>query len=158
MNKYKKYFIFFLVQVFLLVFLDLSYAANKPLKTSPANEAEEKACSVIKDKIQKTENISRYVKTSIQMGFNACGIIKCSIEGGGDLTQIITGAVEAGTTPDVVSRCAMNAGAEAEKVAEILNKLSSAGICYVLPEIPEKYDHPGTPVIVKPPTISPSGF
>lgn len=163
MNKYKKTFIFFLVQVLLLVFLNYSSADNKSVNKSPVNDAEEKACSVIKDKIQKTEDIRKHVKASIQMGFNACNIIKCSIEGGGDLAQIITGAVEAGTTPDVVSRCAMDAGAKAEKVAEILNKLSAAGICYLLPEIPDTYDHPETPVIVspvivKPPIISPSGF
>ena len=142
----------------MLVMFGFSSADNKPVNKAPTNDAEEKACSVIKEKIQKHEDIRKYVKTSIQMGFSACNIIKCSIEGGGDLTQIITGAVEAGTTPDVVSRCAMDAGAKAEKVAEILNTLSSAGICYLLPEIPDEYDHPGTPVIIKPPPVSPSGF
>lgn len=154
MKKYKKTFMCLLVQVVLLALLGFSSADNKPVNKSPADDAEEKACSVIKDKIQKPEDIRKYVKTSIQMGFSACNIIKCSIEGGGDLTQIITGAVEAGITPDVVSRCAMDAGAKAEKVAEILDKLSAAGICYVLPEIPDEYDHPEPPIIV----ISPSGF
>ena len=157
MYKYKKTFICFLVQVLLLFLFDLSSADYKTVFKSPTNDAEEKACSVIKDKIQKAEDIRKYVKTSIQMGFNACNIIKCSIEKGGDLTQIITGAVEAGITSDVVSKCAIDAGAKAEMVAGILNKLSAAGICYLLPEIPETYGLPGTPVIIKPP-ISPSGF
>lgn len=154
MNNYKKTFMCFLVQAFFFALVGFSSADNKPVNKSPANDAEEKACSVIKDKIQKNQDIRKYVKTSIQMGFKACNIIKCSIEGGGDLTQIIAGAVEAGITPDVVSRCAMDAGAKAEKVAEILDKLSSAGICYVLPEIPDEYEPPEPPIII----ISPSGF
>ena len=54
------------------------------------------------------------------MGTNACLVVKCAIEAKGSLEQIIVGALEAGATSDVCSRCALDAGAEAQELARIL--------------------------------------
>jgi len=147
----------FIISLFLLFFLFSPCTTNAgalPAKAgeSVRSEKEELLCRNIKEKISNREDIRKIVKTSIQMGYNACSVIKCSIQGGGDLRQIITGAVDAGATKDIISKCALDAGAEAKEVAVILSSLSSAGLCYMLPEGPE---------IIVPPApvfISPSKF
>ena len=153
-SGYKRHFI---ISLFLLFFLFSPSTTNAGAVSAKAGEGvrsekEELLCRNIKEKIINREDIRKIVKTGIQMGYDACGVIKCSIQGGGDLRQIITGAVDAGATKDIISKCALDAGAEAKEVAVILSSLSSAGLCYMLPEGPE---------IIVPPEpvfISPSKF
>ena len=99
------------------------------------------------------------------MGYGACGVIKCAIKGGGDLKQIIEGAVEAGTTKDVVSKCALDAGAEARDVSVIfmaqlrLCNIEEPGLGYSLTDEPEVINiTPLTNANKGGAFISPSGF
>lgn len=111
-----------------------SARSNPPDPSSAPSEKIKAACTVIEENIKKNNNIKKYVKTSIQMGYKACPVITCSVKAKGNIEQIITGAVEAGTTTDVVSRCAIDAGARPQEVAAILTSVSLPGICYLLPE------------------------
>jgi hypothetical protein len=109
-------------------------------------------CAAIGENVKKSANIKILVRTSIQMGYAACPIIKCSIEGKGNLEQIITGAIEAGVSPDVVSKCALVAGAKAGDIGAILTGVAAPGICFIIPERAERLVMPDVPV------ISPAGF
>ncbi|MGC2064331.1 MAG: hypothetical protein WA610_15275 [Thermodesulfovibrionales bacterium] len=104
-------------------------------------------CAAIGENVRKSANIKKLVRTSIQMGYAACPIIKCSIEGHGNLEQILTGAIEAGVSSDVVSKCALIAGAKAGDIGAILTGAAAPGICFIVPESPEMIAMPDVPVI-----------
>jgi hypothetical protein len=133
-------------------------AAPSPVKSADSIRLtkEELLCRQIQDKIKNQQEIQKFIKTSIQMGYDACATIKCAIKGGGELKQVITGAIDAGATKDVVSRCSIDAGADAKDVAAILSSVSEPGLCYVLPEEPEIIDPP--PGGSTGGFLSPSGF
>ena len=121
-------------------------AASNSLKTADSinTKKEELLCRYIQDEIKNKREIREFVNTNIQMGNDACSVIKCSVIGGGDLQQVICGALEAGTTKDVVSRCSIDAEADAREVDAILSNISEKGLCNVMPEKPESIDsHPG---------------
>ncbi|MBA4372837.1 MAG: hypothetical protein C0402_08220 [Thermodesulfovibrio sp.] len=105
------------------------------------------ACAAIAENINKPANIKKLVKTSILMGYSACPIIKCSIEGKGNLEQILTGAIEAGVSPDVVSKCALIAGAKNGDIATILAGAAAPAICFIIPGKQEILTMPDVPVI-----------
>ena len=52
----------------------------------------------------------------------------------GNLKDIVYGAIEGGTPPEVVARCATNAGAEPKDIAQYISSAGSPGLCYVQPE------------------------
>ena len=134
--------------VFLLIgmMLVLPPANAEPYRVMAADSArlkkQEVFCQQIQDKIRNEQNVRNLVKTDIQIGHDACEEIKCSIKGSGDLQQVLCGASEAGTTKDVVSRCAIDAGADPKEVAAILNNISETGLCNEMPEKPEVIDPP----------------
>lgn len=112
-------------------------------------EKERTACSAVKDKIGKGENIRITVRTSIQMGFNACPIVKCAVSAGGDLKEIVTGAVEAGAQTDVVSKCAADAGADLGMLAAYIRE-ASPNLCWFMPSEETQglgYSQADTPLI-----------
>lgn len=155
-KSFKKIVLFLMIQ-FMLALSFNTYVSGKTSKEIQPNtqEKEKDACSVIHEKVRQGNNIKKYVKTSIQMGYTPCRIIKCSIEAGGDVEQTVTGAIEAGVTTDVVARCALTAGADSKSIASILSKVSLPGACYILPENLETFDYHPPPL---PPAISPSRF
>lgn len=146
---------------FLSLSVVFSFAAvsspNTPQDTlSALSEKIKAACTVIEENIKKGNNIKKYVRTSIQMGYAACPVIRCSIQAGGDLEQIITGALEAGVTTEVASKCCIAAGAEPKNIAAILSSVSASNICYLLPEDQPLPQTQAPPRTLRP--LSPSGF
>ena len=91
---------------------------------------EEHVCAFINDKIKAGEDIKKFIRTSLQMGYNPCALINCAIKGGGNLEQIIAGAVEAGATHAVISKCCMNAGVDANELTRTFAKVGSPTLCY----------------------------
>jgi hypothetical protein len=156
-----------MVPVFLLVMSGSSLPVdNKNTQTNDVLEGK-RVCSVLKESVDKGEDIKKVVKTGIEMGYNACYVVKCAISGGGDLKQIIAGAVEAGATPDVVARCAVDAGAEATDVVRCLVQAGTTSICYFQPVAGLGYSSPVDELVPMDPAprstaagrfISPSSF
>jgi len=59
-----------------------------------------------------------------------CQVVKDTIQGGGNSEEIIIGAIGAGATSDVVSRCAVDAGVEPDKIAKIFEREGLPGLGY----------------------------
>jgi hypothetical protein len=132
----------------MLFYAGTAFAENSAGDSSALRSQKTKAaCAAIVENIKKPADIKNLVKTSILMGYAACPIIKCSIEGRGSLEQILTGAIEAGVSPDVVSKCALVAGAQNKDIAAILAGAAAPAICFIIPGKQEILTMPDVPVI-----------
>ena len=50
------------------------------------------------------------------------------------MQEIVVGAIEAGAPTDVVSRCAVDVGADVKEVARCVMSAAAPGLCYYEPE------------------------
>jgi hypothetical protein len=118
-------------------------------------------CSAVKTSMNEGNNTKETVKIAILMGHGACycQVIQCALNAGGSLEQIIFGGIEAGISSDVLSRCAIDAGAQPADVARVLRRGDPPGLGYSDPPVPGVTPVPtgfngGTPKVY----LSPSRF
>lgn len=117
-------------------------------------------CSAVKTSISEGNNTKETVKIAINMGHGACYclVMKCSFDVGASLEQIIFGAMEAGISSDVISRCAVDAGARPADVARVLRRGDPPGLGYSDPPITGVTPVPTGFIVTPKVFVSPSSF
>jgi hypothetical protein len=134
-----------------LLFTSMVFAQEAVREKLTLNNPKDKdICTAVKKTIKEGLNTKDTVKTGIQLGYGACLIIKCAIMAEGNLKDIVYGAIEGGTPPEVVARCATDAGAEAKEVAQCISSAGLAGLCYFQTETLETME-------IQVPGVNPGG-
>jgi len=112
-----------LIMVSSLVFLTGSALAasaeERPLATKNAY------CEQIKKDLGAGIDAKTVTREKIREGHDACPVIRCAIIAGGQPQKVIAGAKEAGAPSDYISRCAVDACAEASHLFESNNTVCS---------------------------------
>ncbi|MHB8882361.1 MAG: hypothetical protein ACYC69_12740 [Thermodesulfovibrionales bacterium] len=116
-----------LVMAMLLAFGTAAYAAEVRTIIVQQLKINNDINQAVRFCIREGFNTRETCRTAISLGHSACTVVQASLGEGGNLEQTLLGALDAGAGSDIISKCAIDAGADPKMVALVLNRSDFPG-------------------------------